>query len=79
MLLCLAEVLLRIAPSDEYHAQAVIRVFSMQADQMGGEFVARSALRVTEDQEYAPAPVLRAKPCDLEGRAGEKQARACRL
>jgi hypothetical protein len=33
-------------------------VFSMQADQMGGEFIARSALRVTEDQEYAPAPVL---------------------
>src|SRR5271157_462759 len=30
----------------------------MQADQMGGEFIARSALRVGEDQEYAPAPVL---------------------
>jgi hypothetical protein len=47
-----------MATPDDYHAHAVIRVFSMQPDQMGGKFIARSALRITEDQEDALAAVF---------------------
>ena len=53
----LTPVLLRVAASDENKVQAVIRVLLMQAGQLGGEFVAGSALRIAEDQEDAPAPV----------------------
>ena len=58
MLLRLASIFLNIAPRHQDQGQAVVAVLLVEPDEVGRQFFAGPAVRVGEDQEHPPAPII---------------------